>query len=140
MVRTKRNIWLTTACTPCRYNAVTALNILVVEDDFLIGTLLSETLVGLGHCVFAVERTEAGAVAAAARLQPELMIVDAHLSNGNGISAVEQIVQSRFIPHIFVTGDKFGTLLRRPNDIVIEKPFRERDLVQAIARAIAREA
>jgi two-component system, response regulator PdtaR len=116
---------------------VAALDILVVEDDFLIGTLLSEMLVALGYTVCAVERTEASAVAAAARFQPDLMIVDAHLSDGSGISAVETIVRKRFIPHVFVTGDKLGTLLLRPKDVVIEKPFRERDLVQAIARAVA---
>jgi two-component system, response regulator PdtaR len=119
---------------------VTALNILVVEDDFLIGTLLSETLVGLGHSVCAVECTETGAIAAAHRLRPDLMIVDAHLGRGSGIRAVEIIVQARFVPYIFVTGDKLGTLLLRPQDIVIEKPFRERDLVQAIARAVASHA
>lgn len=114
---------------------MTALNILVVEDNALIGMLLSEMLAGLGHTVCAVERGEAGAVAAAARFQPDLMIVDAHLSDGSGISAVETILRSRFVPHVFVTGDRLGTLRHRPVDVVLEKPFHERDLVQAIARA-----
>ena len=116
---------------------MTALNILVVEDNALIGMLLSEMLAGLGHTVCAVERGEAGAVAAAARFQPDLMIVDAHLSDGSGISAVETILRSRFVPHVFVTGDRLGTLRHRPEDVVLEKPFHERDLVQAIARAPA---
>lgn len=115
---------------------MTTLKIVVVEDDFLIGTLLSEMLTGLGHVVYAVERTEAGAVAAAANHQPDLMIVDAHLSNGSGISAMETILLDRIVPHIFITGDKLGTLEHRPGDVVIEKPFRERDLVEAIKRAV----
>lgn len=118
---------------------MTALNILVVEDDFMIGMLMSEMLTGLDHVVCAIERTEAGAIAAAAHFHPDVMIVDVHLREGSGISAVETIVQDRFVPHIFVTGDRLGTLLLRPKDIVIEKPFRERDLVQAIARAIAKQ-
>jgi CheY-like chemotaxis protein len=116
---------------------MTLLNILVVEDDIMIGMLLSDMLTGLGHSVCAVERTEAGAVAAAARFQPDLVIVDIHLKVGNGISAVEAILRDRFVPHIFVTGDRYGTQRRAPGDIVIEKPFRERDLLEAINRAIA---
>ena len=116
---------------------MTVLNILVVEDDYLIGTLLSEMLIGLGHTVCAVERTETSAVAAAARHHPDLMIVDAHLGNGSGIAAMETILHDRFVPHVFVTGDKLQTQVHRPGDIVIEKPFRERDLVEAISRAIA---
>jgi two-component system, response regulator PdtaR len=116
---------------------VTRYNILVVEDEVLIGMLLTDILTEFGHLVCAVERSESGAVTAAARFKPDLMIVDAHLTDGSGIAAVEKILKHRFVPHIFVTGDRLGTLLLRPNDIVIEKPFRERDLVQAIARAIA---
>jgi two-component system, response regulator PdtaR len=116
---------------------VTVHNILVVEDDILIGLLLSDMLMELGHVVCAVERTEAGAVTAAARFQPDLMIVDAQLNDGSGISAVETILKDRFVPHVFVTGDKLGTQQHRPGDVVIEKPFRERDLVDAIKRAFS---
>jgi two-component system, response regulator PdtaR len=114
---------------------MTPLNILVVEDDSMIGMLLSDMLTGLGHSVCAVERTEAGAVAAATRFQPDLMIVDIHLKVGSGISAVEAVLRDRVIPHVFVTGDRYGTQRRAPGDIVIEKPFRERDLLEAIERA-----
>jgi CheY-like chemotaxis protein len=117
-------------------DAMKTLSILVVEDDVMIGMLLSDMLIGLGHLVCALERTEAGAVAAANRFLPDLMIVDAHLTDGSGISAVKTILREHVIPHIFVTGDKLGTQKQRPGDIVIEKPFRERDLVEAIVRAI----
>ena len=132
-----KNILPITACTTCQCDAVTVYNILVVEDDILIGMLLTEMLTELGNVVCAVERTEAGAVAAATRFQLDLMIVDAHLNDGSGISAVETILKDRFIPHVFVTGDKRGTQQHRPGDVVIEKPFRERDLVDAMARALA---
>ena len=128
-----------TACTTCQCDAVTTHSILVVEDDILIGMLLTDMLTELGHAVCAVERTEAGAVAAAARFQPDLMIVDAHLKDGSGILAVEAILRKSFVPHVFVTGDKRGTQQHRPEDVVIEKPFRERDLVDAINRALACE-
>jgi two-component system, response regulator PdtaR len=132
-----RNISPITAHITCQCDAVAVYNILVVEDDILIGMLLTDMLMELGHVVCGVERNEAGAVDAATRLRPDLMIVDAHLREGSGIAAIERIIRDRFVPHIFVTGDKLGTLLQRPMDIVIEKPFRERDLMQAIERAVA---
>ena len=132
-----KNISPITACITCQYDVVTVYNILVVEDDVLIGMLLTEMLTELGHVVCAVERTEAGAVAAATRRHPDLMIVDANLNEGSGISAVETILKDKFIPHVFVTGDKRGTQLLRPGDVVIEKPFREMDLVNAMTRALA---
>ena len=71
----------------------------------MIAMLLAEVLRELGHEVCATEATEAGAVAAAARHKPDLMIVDDELRQGSGISAVEQITRSGFIPHVFVTGN-----------------------------------
>lgn len=135
-----KSTWPITTCITCPCDAVTGYSILVVEDDFLIGMLLTDVLTELGYVVCAVERTEAGAVAAALQFKPDLMIVDAHLKNGSGIAAVETILKHRFVPHVFVTGDKLGTQQHRPDDVVIEKPFRERELVEAIHRAIAAQA
>jgi CheY-like chemotaxis protein len=51
-----------------------ALRVLVVEDDALIATLLSQLLAGMGHDVRATAATEAEAVVAASRYKPDLMI------------------------------------------------------------------
>ena len=115
-----------------------ALRVLVVEDDALLGVFLGEMLEGMGHSVCAIEATEAGAVAAAAQLRPELMIVDAQLREGSGVSAVEQILQTRFVPHVFVSGAKVQAL--RAGAILIHKPFFEGDLTQAIQRALTEAA
>jgi DNA-binding response OmpR family regulator len=72
-----------------------ALNVLVVEDDALIGMLFADVLAAMGHDVCAIEATEADAVAAAARYKPDLMIVDARLRDGSGVSAVEEILRTR---------------------------------------------
>jgi CheY-like chemotaxis protein len=114
-----------------------ALSVLVVEDDAVVGILLKETLRSLGHVVCAVERTEHGAIAAAVRWKPDLMIVDVRLGAGSGISAVAQILTERPIPHVFVTGDSLAVRQQMPDAILIEKPFREADLIKAIDRALA---
>src|SRR5665213_1372335 len=114
-----------------------ALRVLVVEDDVLIGMLFADALAAMGHDVCAIEATEADAVAAAARYKPDLMIVDARLRDGSGVSAVEEILRTGWIPHVFVSGEKTSKLhALRPGSVVIQKPFRDIDLDRAIQRAL----
>ena len=104
--------------------------ILLVEDDASISTLLGELLAELGHTVCETATTEAQAVAAAARLQPSLMIVDVNLAQGDGISAMRTILQTRQVPHLFMAG---APVLDLPRDaVVLRKPFYESDLVRAL--------
>jgi len=113
------------------------LNVLVVEDDAILAELLTELLGELGHCVCAIEATEDGAVAAATRHKPDLMIVDAQLGRGGGLAAVETILKDRPVAHIFVTGDIAKVLARRPASVALQKPYTEVALLAAMARAIA---
>lgn len=114
----------------------TGLRILIVEDDAMIGMHLAEVLEEMGHEVCAVQATEADAIAAADRCKPDLMIVDAWLRNGSGISAVETICRSRHVPHVFVSGDASSVKAILPTAIVVEKPFREEVLARIIQRVI----
>ena len=102
-----------------------ALRTLVVEDDAIIGGLLAETLEGLGHAVCAVESNVANAAAAAFHWSPDLMIVDVGLGEATGIAAVEEILRSRFVPHVFVTGEAVKGMRLGPDTVFIQKPFRE---------------
>lgn len=108
------------------------LRILIVEDDFMIGVHLAEMLEDMGHEVCAVETTEADAIAAADRCHPDLMIVDAFLRTGSGISAVETICRTRKVPHVFVSGDPASVKAVMPAAVVVEKPFRPEALTRAI--------
>jgi CheY-like chemotaxis protein len=117
-----------------------ALRVLVVEDNAIIGMLLAEVLAGMGHDVCAIEATEADAVTAAARCRPDLMIVDVQLGDGSGVFAIEKILRTGFVPHVFVSGDTLGVRALRPGAVVIQKPFRESDLARAILRALGAAA
>ena len=112
------------------------LRILVVEDDPMIGPLLAEILEDLGHIVCAVEVDAANAVAAAARLHPDLMIVDVGLGEVSGVAAVKAILREGFVPHVFVTGDLIRNLSLGPDAVLLQKPYRGSDIVAAIARAV----
>ncbi len=114
---------------------VESLRILVVEDDLMIGPLLAEILEDFGHVVCAVEVDAAGAVAAAARLHPDLMIVDVGLGSGSGIAAVREILRGGFVPHVFVTGDLLRGLCLGSDAVLIQKPYRAFEIAAAIARA-----
>jgi CheY-like chemotaxis protein len=115
---------------------MTVLRIVVAEDDLIIGTLLGETLAGMGHAVCAIETTEAGAVNAAARCCPDLMIVDLRLGEGSGVRAIDAIIRLGPMPHVFVTGDIAEIAALRPHAVAIQKPFRVADLARAIQQAL----
>jgi DNA-binding response OmpR family regulator len=113
-----------------------ALRILLVEDDSMIGMFLGMTLEQMGHEVCAIESTEAGAVAAAERQRPDLMIVDAALNPGDGVAAVGRILAQRPVRFVFASGDMTRVKLRFPDAVVIQKPFNDTDLARAIERAM----
>lgn len=113
-----------------------ALRVLVVEDNALIGMLYTELLEEMGHSLCAIVATETDAVATAARCKPDLMIVDATLGEGSGMSAVERILRAGFVPHVFVSGNATSVRQDRSDAIVMQKPFRGPDLECAIQRAL----
>jgi len=114
-----------------------ALRVLVIEDDALIAMLLAELLAGMGHEVCATAASEAEAVIAATCYLPDLMIVDAGLGQGSGVSAVEEILRAGPLAHVFVSGDAESVRLRRSDAIVVRKPFRQAELARAIDLAVA---
>jgi CheY-like chemotaxis protein len=121
-------------------NPMKTLRVLVVEDDNMIGMLLAEMLEGLGHDVCGIEVSEADAVTAAARCGPDMMIIDLHLGEGSGASAVEAILRHGPVPHVFVSGDLSLVSQLRPGAVFIRKPYREADLVLAMRRALGAQA
>ena len=113
------------------------LRVMIVEDEPWIALLLAETLTGIGHDVCSVESTEDGAVTSALRFSPELMIVDLHLRQGSGITAIEEILRGGFIAHIVMSSDRLHSHVLHPRTVWIRKPFFEFDLVRAIQDATA---
>ena len=114
-----------------------ALRVLVIEDDALIAMLLGELLAGMGHEVCATAASETDAVIAADRCGPDLMIVDAGLGRGSGVSAVEEICRTGPLAHVFISGDAERVRLRQPDAVVVRKPFRQAELARAIEIAVA---
>ena len=100
----------------------------------MISGLMVEVLVDPDYDVCAIETTEGGAVSAAARHRPDLMILDIALADGSGPAAVERIGRARPIPHLFVGGTVSQATV--PGARLPSKPFLQADLVQAIGHAL----
>ncbi len=109
--------------------------VLIVEDEPVIAILLGMVLRRLGHAVMGVEGTEAGAVAAAARERPGLILLDNGLREGSGAGALARILRDGFIPHVYLNGSRAQQA--GPGIAVLEKPFTEGALEQAVAAALA---
>jgi CheY-like chemotaxis protein len=115
---------------------MTALRVIVVEDDVMIGNLLAEMLEEMGHSVCTVAVNESEAVKAAARDKPDLMVVDVALGQGSGIVAMDEILRTRFVLHFFMSGNVAKVRAQRPDAAVLEKPFQEKQLKCAIEQAL----
>jgi two-component system, response regulator PdtaR len=111
------------------------LRIVVVEDDVLIAMDLAELLMGLGHDVPAIARTEAEAVAAAAKFKPNMMIVDGKLAEGSGVAAMRQILEQGYVAHVYTTGNPAEIRDKVQDAIIVEKPFSLQSLTKGMAEA-----
>ena len=66
------------------------------------------------------------------------MIVDVGLGEASGLVAVKEILRSRFVRHVFVTGNAVRGMPSGPDTVLIQKPFRVSDLERAIQTALAK--
>lgn len=79
--------------------------------------------------------TEIDTVAAADYHRPNVMIVDAQLREGPGVSAAKTIAREQAIPHQFISGTALQ--MRNPNAFLLGKPFKGAELIDAIDHSSA---
>jgi len=117
------------------------IQVLIVEDEFIIADYIQGCLVNLGYDVAGICSTYDEAVAALQDHQPDITIIDITIKGEkDGIDIANHISQSLDIPFIFASshGDK-STIDKakqtRPAAYLI-KPFTEEDLYAAIETAL----
>jgi two-component system, response regulator PdtaR len=116
--------------------------ILVAEDETIIRLDLKEMLAQAGFEVCAEARDGEEAVALARSEQPDLAIMDVKMPKVDGIEAARRILDERPIPIVMLTAYGQEELVARAVEAgvfgYLVKPFREQDLLPAIAAARAR--
>jgi two-component system, response regulator PdtaR len=114
------------------------LRVLIVEDEVFVAMDAEAVLVGAGHEVVATAASADDAVAKAAQLMPDLVLMDIRLIGArDGIDAALEI-KSRFnTPIIFVTANNDPMTYARAKQAeplsIVSKPFTPNSLLAAVA-------
>jgi two-component system, response regulator PdtaR len=116
--------------------------ILIAEDETIIRLDLRSLLEDAGHEVCAEARDGVEAVELAQEHRPELAILDVKMPRLDGIEAARRILEEHPIPIVMLTAYGQDELVSRAVEAgvfgYLVKPFREADLLPAIATARAR--
>jgi response regulator NasT len=116
--------------------------ILIAEDETIIRLDLRNLLEDSGHEVCAEARDGVEAVELAQRHRPDLAVLDVKMPRLDGIEAARRILEERAIPIVMLTAYGQDELVARAVEAgvfgYLVKPFREADLLPAIATARAR--
>ena len=120
------------------------MRILIAEDETIIRLDLRDLLERAGHEVVAEARDGEEAVELAREHAPELAVLDVKMPRLDGIEAARRILADQAIPIVMLTAYGQDELVGRAVEAgvfgYLVKPFREQDLVPAIAAARARHA
>lgn len=115
---------------------------LVVEDETLIRLDIVETLREAGYDVVGEATNGDEAIACAAELDPDLIVMDVKMPGTDGITAAEQILTQQSPAIVMLTAFSQRDLVERARDAgamaYVVKPFTPADLIPAIEIAISR--
>jgi CheY-like chemotaxis protein len=110
------------------------LKVLIVEDEALVGMLIEDMLVEMGHEVVATAGRLDKALELAAGLAIDLAILDVNL-NGERTNAAASLLRERGVPFLFATGYGEAGINGDSRIPVLQKPFELPALRAAITRA-----
>jgi response regulator NasT len=123
-------------------STVPATRVLVAEDETIIRLDLRDLLVRAGIEVCAEAKNGEEAVELARSQRPDVAILDVKMPRLDGIEAARRILDERPIPIVMLTAYGQDELVSRAVEAgvfgYLVKPFREQDLLPALATARAR--
>ena len=119
-----------------------AASILIVEDELLIALEAERVLGEAGYCVVDAVPSAEAALRAVERFRPDLVLMDVRLAGEpDGVEAAVEIWRRFGVRSLFATGNPSTALSLRASPAnaggVLEKPYRECDLLQAVRRALS---
>jgi AmiR/NasT family two-component response regulator len=83
---------------------VTALRILLAEDEPAVAASVEEQLRALGHEIVGEAATGEEAVSLAAQTEPDVVVMDIVMPDGDGIEAARRIAEQSPTPVVFLSG------------------------------------
>ena len=118
------------------------MRVLIAEDETIIRLDVRALLERAGHEVVGEARDGEEAVALAAELEPDLVVMDVRMPHLDGIEAARAITDRRPVPIVMLTAYAEQDLVTRASEAgafaYLVKPFREVDLLPALDTARAR--
>ncbi len=122
-----------------------AAKVLVVDDDAAIRAICSEVLANVGYPVVAAGSLEQARVALREE-RPQMLLLDVHLPDGDGLAFLEEVNEERAARHLsvmFVTaqGDTASKVraLRLGADDYLVKPFDAMELAARVETVLRRK-
>jgi CheY-like chemotaxis protein len=116
----------------------TGRSILVVEDEPVTAMLIEDALERAGYGVCGTVRTAGEAIETAARLRPDLCIVDVNLADGSsGLEAAGELRARLGIPAVLASAHANAELAALHGiRHWLKKPFTSEKLVEAVSAAL----
>jgi two-component system, response regulator PdtaR len=118
--------------------------VLIAEDETIIRMDLRGTLEASGYEVCGEARDGVEAVELADSLAPDVIVMDVKMPRLDGIEAARRILERQAVPIVMLTAFGQEELVERAVDAgvfgYLAKPFREQDVIPALAAARARHA
>ncbi|MFM9837380.1 MAG: LytR/AlgR family response regulator transcription factor [Cyclobacteriaceae bacterium] len=124
---------------------MSAIKILIVEDEMIIGAKISMQLAALGYEVSGILPRGEDAVVHAQENKPDIVLLDINLKGKiDGIETVMQLQRKGSVPIIYLTANADDATFNRAKATkpyaFITKPFKQLDLQRAIELTISRMA
>jgi CheY-like chemotaxis protein len=110
---------------------------LVIEDNYIIATLIADMIMEAGVTTVALAATQAEAIAAAFERNPAIILSDVNLAEGTGPGAVQIILSTLgVIPVVFVTGSPNECDPRIKAAAIFTKPFEPQLLIREVEQIV----
>jgi CheY-like chemotaxis protein len=121
-------------------NSVRVLQVLIVEDEFIIADEIASIVEGVGHSIVGPAATVDEAMAILASKSPDFAIIDANL-RGHSSSSLARRLNELEVPFCVCTGYRVDDLRSTFGDVpVVQKPVRARTLAAILETVSADNA
>jgi CheY-like chemotaxis protein len=116
--------------------------VLIVEDERLVALDIERIISEEGYDVIAVVDNERDAIVECERLDPDVILMDIRLREGDGVSAAKAIQARRHVPVIFISANFDAGTLTRIGElraaVMLRKPFLDCELLNELGSALGR--